>query len=132
MKEKELSVALGLTRDVLKQMRSKYAEGEDWVRVPSNKPKNLWEVQWTENGLRKLRETIGVVPEEEIVPPSMHKGKVVSRFTNKHWLQAEFSGVKHNVFCRDNTKFTAGMPVWAKWDGGRWVVVRHPRFFGKY
>lgn len=132
MKEKELSLALGLTRDVLKKMREQYSEGEDWVRVPSKKPKNLWEVQWTDRGLEKLRDVIGVVSDEEIVPPSMHKGTVLARFSNKNWIQAEFSGAKHNVFCRDNNKFTKGMPVWAKWDGGRWVVVRHPRFEGKY
>lgn len=132
MKEKELSVALGLTRDVLKKMRLQYAEGEDWVRVPSNKPKNLWEVQWTEQGLEKLREVVGVVPEEEIVPPAMHKGTVLARYPNPRFIQVDFGGNKHVVLCRDNSKFTKGMPVWARWDGSRWVVVRHPRFHGKY
>jgi len=132
MKEKDLSVALGLTRDVLKKMRSEYTEGEDWVRVPSNKPKNLWEVQWTEQGLEKLRDVVGVVPEEEIVPPAMHKGTVLARFPNQRFIQVDFNGAKHVVLCRDNTKFVKGMPVWARWDGSRWVVVRHPRFAGKY
>jgi len=132
MKEKDLSVALGLTRDVLKKMRSEYAEGEDWVRIPSKKPKNLWEVQWTDKGLEKLRDVVGVVADEEIVPPAMYKGKVVARFQNPRWIQVDFDGIRHAVLCRDNQKFVAGMPVWARWDGGKWVVVRHPRFPGKY
>lgn len=132
MKEKELSVALGLTRDVLKKLREQYAEGEDWVRVPSKKPKNLWEVQWTDQGLEKLRDTVGVVPEEEIVPPAMHKGVVTGRYQNQRLIQADFGGNKHVVLCRDNTKFAKGMPVWAKWDGQHWVVARHPRFPGRY
>ena len=132
MKEKDLSVALGLTRDVLKKMRSEYAEGEDWVRIPSKKPKNLWEVQWTDKGLEKLRDVVGVVPEEEIVPPAMHKGKVIARYPNQRFIQVELQGAKHVVLCRDNTKFVKDMPVWLRWGGNSWVVARHPRFPGKY
>lgn len=132
MKEKELCIALGLSRTQMRELRQKYAEGEDYVVIPSKRPKNLWEVQWTEKGVEKLRDTVGVKEAEELVPPTTYKATVVARFPNPRILQVEMQGAKHNVLCRDNTKFKAGMTVWLRWDGSRWVVARHPRFEGRY
>lgn len=38
----------------------------------------------------------------------------------------------HFLVMTNNKKFNAGMPFWLHWDGARRVVVRHPRFEGKY
>jgi hypothetical protein len=132
MKEKELCIVLGLSRTQMRELRSQYSEGEDWVVIPSKRPKNLWEVQWTDAGVEKLRDTIGVKDTEALIPPTTYKAIVVGRFPNPRILQVEMQGNKHNVLCRDNKKFKAGMPVWLRWDGARWVVARHPRFEGKY
>jgi hypothetical protein len=132
MKEKELCISLGLSRTQIRELRQKYTEGEDWVVVPSKRPKNLWEVKWTNAGLAKLKGTVGVQEKEELVPPTTYKATVTARYPNPRILQVEMQGAKHNVLCRDNTKFRAGMPVWLRWDGARWVVARHPRFDGVY
>lgn len=68
MKEKALSVALGLSRDILKELRSSYTEGVDWNKIPSKKPENLWEVQWTEEGINNLKANLGFKEQEKIVP----------------------------------------------------------------
>jgi hypothetical protein len=41
-------------------------------------------------------------------------------------------GKQNTVLCKESFKFGIGMPVDVRWDGARWVVVRHPRFIGKY
>jgi len=131
-KEKDLCISLGLSRVQMKEIRTKYTEGEDWLKIKSNRPQNLWEVKWTENGVNKLRDTIGVLHEEKITPPAQYKATVVARFRNPRFIQVEMQGAKHTVICRDNNKFRSGMPVWVRWDGARWVVARHPRFEGRY
>jgi hypothetical protein len=132
MKEKQLSLALGLSRDVLKKMRSDYSEGVDWNRIESRKPKSMWEVQWTEEGIKKLKDTVGLKEEEKVENPKIFQGTVVRRFLNKRMLQVKIEDKEESVLCRDNTKFTQNMPVWVKWDGRHWVINRHPRFNGKY
>jgi hypothetical protein len=132
MKEKELCIVLGLSRTQMRELRLQHKEGNDWIVVPSKRPKNLWEVKWTDEGVDKLKGTIGVKETEVLVPPTIYKANVIGRFPNPRILQVEMQGVKHNVLCRDNKKFRAGMPVWLKWDGTRWVVSRHPRFDGRY
>jgi len=131
-KEKELCIALGISRVTIKDMRKDFKEGEDWVRIASKRPKNLWEVKWTDTGVQRLRDKIGMKPAEEIEAPMEHKGVVKHRFKNLKFIQAEINGTLVNVVCRDNQKFIAGMPVWARWDGRHWFVSRHPRFNGKY
>ena len=132
MKEKQLSLALGLSRDVLKKMRSDYSEGVDWNRIESRKPKSMWEVQWTEEGIKKLKDTIGLKEEDTVENPKIFKGTVVRRFLNKRMLQVKIDDKEEGVLCRDNTKFIQNMPVWVKWNGRHWVIHRHPRFNGKY
>ena len=58
MKEKALSLALGLSRDLLKELRSSYEEGLHWSRIESRKPQTLWEVEWTDAGVAKVKENI--------------------------------------------------------------------------
>jgi hypothetical protein len=132
MKEKDLSISLGLTREVLKDLRSKFVEGEDWMRVECNKPKHLWNVEWSLDGIDKLKAEVGFKPEEEITKCGESKGVIKGRYKNSRIVQVEIDGKDVNVVCRDNSKFIAGMPVWIKWDGSRWAVSRHPRFNGKY
>lgn len=132
MKEKELSLAIGLSRDVLKKMRSDYSEGVDWNRIKSRKPQSMWEVQWTDDGVRKLREKLGLKQEDVVEKPKIFKGTVVRRFLNKRMLQVFIDNKEESVLCKDNSKFIPNMPVWVKWDGRHWVINRHPRFNGKY
>lgn len=132
MKEKELCIALGLSRDFMKEIRSSYLEGTDWLRVESKKPKILWEVSWTDEGILKLKENLGIKDVKEIAIPEIKIGTVCSKFRNPKVLEVLIDGIKSHVICRDNTKFGIGMEVHIKWDGVRWCVVKHPRFNGKY
>lgn len=132
MKEKALSLALGLSRDLLKELRSSYTEGVHWSRIESRKPQHLWEVEWTEDGITLLRENLGIKQEEVIASPEKKRGTVYCKFRNPRIIGVMIDGKECNVLCRDSVKFGIGMPVDVRWDGARWVVVRHPRFNGKY
>ena len=132
MKEKALSLALGLSRDLLKELRSTYVEGLHWSRTESRKPSHLWEVEWSELGIELLRENLGITKEEFVASPSTKRGTVSCKFKNPRVLGVLIEGKQHNVLCRESLKFGIGMPVDVRWDGARWVVVRHPRFNGKY
>jgi hypothetical protein len=132
MKEKALSLALGLSRDLLKELRSSYEEGLHWKRIESRKPSHLWEVEWAEIGISLLRENLGIKEEEVVTPPAQKRGTVYAKFRNPRIIGVLIEGKEHNVLCKESSKFGIGMPVDVRWDGARWVVVRHPRFIGKY
>ena len=136
IKEKDLCISLGISRDIIKSIRDEHAEDATWQnywhRIESKKPKHLWEVRWTNAGVDKLKELLKLKPEEKIEKPSVKKGVMKARYKNNRMIQVEIEGKVENVLCRDSGKFIAGMPVWVKWDGARWVVNRHPRFNGKY
>jgi hypothetical protein len=132
MREKQLSIALGLSRDILKEFRDSYEEGADWYKVESRKPQHLWEVEWTDAGVAKVKENIGFKEPEEISPPEKKRGTVYAKFKNPKVIGVLIDGKQFNVLCKESTKFGLGMPVDVRWDGSRWCVVRHPRFNGKY
>jgi hypothetical protein len=132
MKEKALSLALGLSRDLLKELRSSYEEGLHWKRMESRKPAHLWEVEWTDIGVSLLRENLGIKPEEKVESPEKKRGTVYCKYRNPRIIGVMIDGKEHNVLCKESVKFGIGMPVDVRWDGARWVVVRHPRFNGKY
>jgi hypothetical protein len=133
MKEKELSVSLGVSREMLKMMRDSYTEGMHWIREESNKPKNLWKVVWTEQGMSMLRKNLGLDITIDPPPPLEEKEGVVSaKFKNPRIMSVLVEGKTLNVLCKDSSKFSMGMDVKIKWDGLRWVVSKHPRFVGKY
>jgi hypothetical protein len=132
MKEKSLSLSLGLSRDLLKELRSSYVEGTHWKRIESRKPAHLWEVEWTEEGISLLRENLGIAKEETIAAPEKKRGTVYCKFKNPRIIGVMIDGKENNVLCKESRKFGIGMPVDVRWDGARWVVVRHPRFNGKY
>ena len=132
MKEKALSLAFGLSRDLLKELRSSYTEGLHWSRIESRKPSHLWEVEWSKEGIALLRENLGIKEEEKIASPERKRGTVFAKYKNPRVIGVLIEGKEHTVLCRDSLKFGIGMPVDVRWDGARWVVVRHPRFNGKY
>ena len=132
MKEKALSLALGLSRDLLKELRSSYEEGLHWSRIESRKPQTLWEVEWTDIGVSLLRENLGIKQEEQVASPEKKRGTVFCKYKNPRVIGVMIEGKQHPVLCRESVKFGIGMPVDVRWDGARWVVVRHPRFNGKY
>lgn len=132
MKEKAMCIALGLSRDLVKELRSSYEKGLHWDKVESKKPEHLWEIEWTEIGVSLLRETLGINPEESVSSPEKKRGTVYCKYKNPRVLGVMLEGKENTVICRDSAKFGVGMPVDVRWDGGRWVVVRHPRFNGKY
>lgn len=132
MKEKPLALALGLSRDILKELRSSYEEGVDWIRIESRKPQHLWEVGWTGIGIDKLKANIGFKELEKLQAPDKKRGTVHNKYKNPKVIGVLIDGKDFNVLCRDSSKFHIGMPVDVRWDGSRWCVVRHPRFNGKY
>ena len=132
MKEKELCIALGISRDLIKGLRGTYVETKHWKKISSLKPENLWQIEWTEEGIALLRENLGIKPEEIVTPPDKVSGTVSSKFRNPRVIGVLINGKEENVLCRDSAKFGLGMPADVRWDGARWVVVRHPRFNGKY
>lgn len=132
MKEKELCIALGLSRDLIKELRSSYTQDVHWKRIPSRKLQHLWEVEWTDEGVKQLRINLNIKEEEKIVPPEHKQGTVCHKFTNSRVIGVLIDGKEERVLCRDSSKFGIGMPVEVKWDVSRWVVARHPRFIGKY
>jgi hypothetical protein len=132
MKEKQLAITLGLSRDFLKEIRSSYEEGKHWLRLESKKPKHLWEIQWTDEGVQTLAKNLEIPTEQKIEPPAEVQGTVCGKYKNLRLLKVLVDGKENNVICRDSTKFGIGMNVFIKWDGIRWCVVRHPRFKGKY
>ena len=132
MKEKALSLALGLSRDLLKELRSSYEEGLHWSRTESRKPSHLWEVEWSDAGVALLRENLGIKPEETVAAPEQKRGTVFCKYKNPRVIGIMIEGKQETALCRESLKFGIGMPVDVRWDGARWVVVRHPRFNGKY
>lgn len=132
MKEKELCLLLGITRDTIKELRSTLSEGVHWNRIKSRKPEKLWEVEWTEEGVAAVYDVIGVKEVEKPLPPEQKRGTISAKHRNPRILSVLIDGKTCTVLCRDSSKFGIGMSVDVRWDGGRWVVVRHPRFAGKY
>ena len=135
MKEKDLSVAIGLSRDMLAEIRDSYEQGIHWERIPNNRPEQLWEVRWTEEGIKLLKKNIGFAEPETVSVPERKKGKVVRKYNNPRVIGVVLDDQpdkEHNVLCRESNKFIINMPVEVRWDGARWCIVRHPRFAGKY
>lgn len=132
MKEKELSLALGLSRDILKELRSSYIEGTDWAKKESRKPQSMWEVEWTEEGVAKLKDNIGFKETDKLSLPEKKRAVVFSVFKNPKVIGITIDGTQYNALCKDSSKFHKGMHVDVRWDGNRWCVIRHPRFHGKY
>lgn len=132
MKEKEISVALGISRETIRDMRPEFTEGTDWVIIPNRRPKHLWEVKWTEEGVAALKAKIGFKEPEQIKPPEKKRGTVYAKFKNPKIIGMQIDGASVNVVCKDSSKFHIGMPADVRWDGSRWCVVKHPRFNGKY
>jgi len=132
MNEKELSIALGLSKDILRQFRSSYAEGTHWNKIESKRPRHLWEISWTDEGVKALKENIGFKEADSTVSPSEKQGTVYCKYKNPRVIGVVIDGKQENVICRESAKFGIGMPVKVRWDGARWVVIRHPRFIGKY
>ena len=135
MKEKDLSIAIGLSRDMLKDLRSFFDSKKHWFKVESKKPEQLWEIEWTPEGIKELKKKIGFNKSEPISAPEIKTGKVVRKFVNPRVIGIVLDDEpdkEHNVLCRDSNKFIKDMPVEVRWDGARWCIVRHPRFNGKY
>jgi len=133
MKEKDLSISIGISREQLKEIRATATEGKHYKRIESKKPKHLWEIEWLEEGVAFVQSVIGMNPvEEKVTPPEHKRGTVQAKHKNPRILSVLIDGKSNMVLCRDSSKFGIGMPVDIRWDGSRWVVSRHPRFDGKY
>jgi len=133
MNEKELSITLGLSREILKEMREQFTKDVHWTRLESKKPQHLWEVRWTDAGIAELKNKVGMNESSEIkTENTVKEGTVHGKFKNQKMIAVLVDGKPENVLCRDSSKFGLGMPVKIRWDGVRWCVARHPRFIGKY
>jgi hypothetical protein len=135
MKEKDLCIAIGLSREMFKEIRDLYEQGVHWNKIPTNRPEQLWEVNWTEEGIKLLKKNLGFNEPEQVAIPERKKGKVVRKYVNPRIIGIVLDDEpekEHNVLCRDSNKFNVNMPVEVRWDGARWCILRHPRFNGKY
>jgi hypothetical protein len=136
MTERELSEKLGLSREALKTIRAKYQEGVHYERIPSKRPKQMWEVRWSENGYDALMKDMGFKVEEAVKvkeePVFSGTGKVTGKFNNKRLIQCEVDGKPQMVLVRDSDFFVVGMEVPLRRDGERLVAARHPRKPGRW
>lgn len=135
MKEKDLCIAIGLSREMFKEIRDLYEQGVHWNKIPTNRPEQLWEVNWTEEGIKLLKKNLGFNEPEQVALPDRKKGKVVRKYVNPRIIGIVLDdepNKEHNVLCRESNKFNVNMPVEVRWDGARWCILRHPRFNGKY
>lgn len=136
MTDKELCEKLGFSREALKDIRKKYQEGTDFVRVPSKRPQKMWEVQWTDVGYEKLMADMGFKTEEtkavKEAPVFSATGKMTGKFNNKRLIQCEVDGKPQMVLVRDSDFFIVGMEVPLRRDGDRLVASRHPRKPGRW
>jgi hypothetical protein len=135
MKEKDLCIAIGLSRGMFKEIRDLYEQGVHWNKIPTNRPEQLWEVNWTEEGIKLLKKNLGFNEPEQVALPDRKKGKVVRKYVNPRIIGIVLDDEpdkEHNVLCRESNKFNVNMPVEVRWDGARWCILRHPRFNGKY
>ena len=133
MKEKDICIEMGISRDLLKMMRSSYSEGQHWNKVASKKPEHLWSIEWTEAGIEAIRMNLGIGPKDDSAEqPKEMEGILKAKYKNPRIMCITINGKDHNVLCRDSSKFVVGMKIYVKWDGSRWFVSRHPRYNGKY
>lgn len=141
IKEAEVMRLTGLSKLEMKEWRGKLEEGKHWVRIPSNRPKKLWAVGWTEAGVAALGEGAGLGELKEDLERGLEKpkeifGVVKGKFKNPRIILCEIEydkvKVEANVLVRDSRNFVAGMRVPLRSDGGRWVAAKHPRFGGRW
>lgn len=136
MTERELSEKLGLSREALKTIRAKYQEGVHFERIPSKRPKQMWEVRWSENGYETLMKDMGFKAEEAVKvkeePVFSGMGKVTGKFNNRRLIQCDVDGKPQMVLVRDSDFFIVGMEVPLRRDGERLVAARHPRKPGRW
>lgn len=141
IKEGEVMRLTGLSKLEMKEWRGKLEEGKHWVRIPSNRPKKLWAVGWTEAGVAALGEGAGLGELKEDLERGLEKpkeifGVVKGKFKNPRIILCEIEydkvKVEANVLVRDSRNFVAGMRVPLRSDGGRWVAAKHPRFGGRW
>ena len=136
MTERELCEKLGFSREALKAIRAKYQEGVHYERLPSKRPKQMWEVNWLEEGYESLMKDMGFKPEESKAvkeePVFSATGKMIGKFNNKRLIQCEVDGKPQMVLVRDSDFFVIGMEVPLRRDGERLVAARHPRKPGRW
>lgn len=141
IKEGEVMRLTGLSKPEMMEWRGKLEEGKHWVRIPSNRPKKLWAIGWTEAGVAALGEGAGLGELKEDLERGLEKpkeifGVVKGKFKNPRIILCEIEydkvKVEANVLVRDSRNFVAGMRVPLRSDGGRWVAAKHPRFGGRW
>ena len=141
IKEGEVMRLTGLSKPEMMEWRGKLEEGKHWLRIPSNRPKKLWAVGWTEAGVAALGEGAGLGELKEDLEKGLEKpkevfGVVKGKFKNPRIILCaiEYEKVKvdANVLVKDSRNFVVGMRVPLRSDGGRWVAAKHPRFGGRW
>jgi hypothetical protein len=141
IKESEVMRLTGLSREEMKEWRVKLEEGKCWVRIPSNRPKKLWGIGWTEAGVEALGAGAGLGQLQDDLEQSLEKprevfGVVKGKYTNKRIILCAIEydkvNIDANVLVKDSKNFVVGMKVPLRSDGGRWVAAKHPRFGGRW
>lgn len=141
IKEAEVIRLTGLSKEEMKSWREILEEGKCWVRIPSNRPKKLWAIGWTELGVEALSKGANLGELQGDLDRSLEKPKEVfgivkGKFRNNRIIlcDVEYDKVKveANVLVKDSRNFVVGMRVPLRSDGGRWVAAKHPRFGGRW
>ncbi len=132
--EDDLAAELGLNRDEMRrQRRAHLVEGVTWLR----KNKRLW---LTEEGVRLIKEAMGVRPEPVLERRSEAEGetlRVLRIPRNARILEAEKKdGGVVRVRVSSNVNFVPGMEIKARTEGPYGDVMtlegRCPRFRGRW
>ena len=86
IKEVEVMRMTGLSRSEMKAWRGKLEEGKCWVRVPSNKPKRLWAIGWTDEGVEALSEGASLEGLKDDLEKGLEKPKEVFGIVRAKYL----------------------------------------------
>jgi hypothetical protein len=145
-RESELAKAMGLTRKAMSDLRFSLLRFQiDWYREDTKAPEAKRPVWITPEGIIKLSEHWGVKSvqvEAETKKLSAANAAEVSECTvisvfprNPRLVQVLLNGQQRMMRVRDNAKWTRGMKVETRTEGGMsnfLIPLRNPRFKGRF
>ena len=134
--EKDLSEKMGLSRDEMRQWRSKLPEAASNLifQQESKKPKQLWNWYWTPAGVSWLTDQLNLQTDsvkqeiyEENKPEEKEVEVVRHNFPNLRFVLVKDKNDKvFSASCKDNRGFRVKMKITVKEDKHGWYVKRNP------
>lgn len=133
--EKDISERLGLSRDEVRNWRSK-APTKYFFQEESKKPSKLWPWMWTEEGVSWLTDQLNTQSDavakelyEETKPEEKEVEIVRCNFPNLRFLLVKDKhGSQFSASCKDNRAFRVNMKITVKKDRHGWYVKRNPNY----